>query len=90
MVGCNQPRKGSPAGKQFGDQRPLGNIKEQGGASMNNTALKNSAAEQERLAPDDQEDRMYLEAMQQTERRNELIRFLESRGLLSDRARRPA
>ena len=57
---------------------------------MNNTALKNSAAEQERLAPDDQEDRMYLEAMQQTERRNELIRFLELRGLLSDPSHRHA
>lgn len=49
---------------------------------MNTTALASSAAEQEQLAPDDQEDRMYLEAMQQTERRNELIRFLKSRGLL--------
>ena len=26
-LGCNQPRKGGPAGMQFGDQRPLGNIK---------------------------------------------------------------
>lgn len=49
---------------------------------MNNTALKNSAAEQEQLAPDDQEDRMYLEAMQQKEKRDELIRFLKLRGLL--------
>lgn len=49
---------------------------------MDTTALNSSAAEQEPLAPDDQEDKMYLDAMKQTERRNDLIRFLKSRGLL--------
>ena len=67
---------------QFGDQRPLGNIKEQGGASMNNTALKNSAAEQERLAPDDQEDKLFLEAIQDPETRKKIILLLTVNGWL--------
>lgn len=75
MVGCNQPRKGSPAGKQFGDQRPLGNIKEQGGASMNNTALKNSAAEQKRLAPDDMEIKLKFEMLTE-ENKEKFIDFV--------------
>lgn len=49
---------------------------------MNDTALTSSAAEQEQLAPDDQEDMKYLLAMQQKEKRDALIQFLVSRGLL--------
>ncbi len=49
---------------------------------MDTTALKSSAAEQTELAPEVQEDKLYLDAMKQTERRNELIRFLKLRGLL--------
>ena len=49
---------------------------------MDTTAQNSRTAEQEPLAPDDQEDAKYLAAMQQTERRNDLIRFLKSRGLL--------
>lgn len=83
MIGCNQPRKGSPAGEQFGDQRPLGNIKEQGGASMNgHTALKSSAAEQKTLAPDDQEDSEFLEAIQEPEARKQVIAILKHAGLI--------
>ena len=49
---------------------------------MNTTALNSSTAEQEPLAPDDQEDAKYLAAMQQKEKRDALIRFLKLRGLL--------
>ena len=49
---------------------------------MKTTALNSSAAEQEPLAPDDQEDTKYLTAMQQKEKRDALIQFLKSRGLL--------
>ena len=49
---------------------------------MNTTALDKSAAEQTELAPDDQEDTKYLAAMQQKEKRDALIQFLVSRGLL--------
>lgn len=49
---------------------------------MNTMALNGSAAEQEPLAPDDQEDAKYLAAMQQKEKRDALIRFLKLRGLL--------
>lgn len=49
---------------------------------MSNTALTRSAAEQEQLAPDDQEDQMYLEAMQQKEKRDALIQYLKLHGLL--------
>lgn len=49
---------------------------------MNTTALDRSAAEQTELAPDEQEDTKYLTAMQQKEKRDALIQFLKSRGLL--------
>ena len=49
---------------------------------MNTMALNGSAAEQKTLAPDDQEDTKYLAAMQQKEKRDALIQFLVSRGLL--------
>lgn len=49
---------------------------------MNTMALNSRAAEQEPLAPDDQEDAKYLAAMQQKEKRDALIRFLKLRGLL--------
>lgn len=49
---------------------------------MNNTALKNSAAEQKRLAPDDQEDSEFLEAIQDPEARKQVIAILKHAGLI--------
>ena len=49
---------------------------------MDTTALNSSAAEQKPLAPDDQEDKVYLDAMKQKEKRDALIQFLKLRGLL--------
>lgn len=46
-----------------------------------NTAVCN-AAEQERLAPDDAEDKWFLEAIRDPEKRREVITILKRAGLI--------
>lgn len=45
-----------------------------------NTALDSSAAMQKTLAPDDEEDRMFLEAIQDPEKRKTVISILKRAG----------
>jgi len=47
---------------------------------MNTNTAVCSAAEQEQLAPDDLEDRMFLEAIQDPEKRREVITILKRAG----------
>ena len=47
---------------------------------MNSNTAVCSAAEQKQLAPDDLEDRMFLEAIQDPEKRREVITILKRAG----------
>lgn len=49
---------------------------------MNTTALNKSAAEQTELAPDNQEEKMFLKAIQDQEKREEVIAILKRAGLI--------